>query len=325
MNKKLLALSCVLSVGASGLVACGGTTTMDAGTDTGTGTVDTGGTPVDAPATGCTGTDGLPCLTINRGNPPDMACTPTAPTGAARDVSFRLVKRGLTTTPIAGPFEVWTTNVLGTDCAGSADCLELTAGADGMVNGSIPADWYAYRVPVNAGAMTFATVGYNRPSETASANDVTAIDASIFATAIGLIRMGISRDMADGIVIGDMADCDGEGLNGTTVRFFRNNGTEEMLGTAATDMGLAYRAGGALPNPMLRSTDDSGGYAAANVPLGDGLINVVTYGTLTAGGAREPIGCEVVSLGAGVVTILSLGPLRSDYEAGSYCATLVTP
>lgn len=320
MNTKLLALNCVVALGA--LTACGGTATPDGGVDTGSTTMeDTGGVMVDAPGA-CLGTDGLPCLAITGGDPANMACTPTAPTGPARDVTFRLVKRGLSTTPIAGPFEIWRTNVLGATCAGNPDCTELTAGADGTVMGNIPEDWYAYRSPRNEAAMTFDTVGYNRPSSTGSNNDITAIDATIFSAAIVAIRMGIARDLADGIITGDVADCDGEGVSGATVRFFRNDGTEEMVGTGPNDMGVAYRAGGALPSARLTTTDNSGGYAAANVPIGDGLINVVSYGTLTAGGTREVIGCEQVSVGAGVVTILSLGPARSDYPAGSFCATM---
>jgi hypothetical protein len=325
MNRKLLALSCVLSVGASGLVACGGTTTMDAGTDTGTEMVDTGGTPVDAPS--ACGTDGLPCLAINRTrDPANMACTPTAPTGADRAITFNLIKRGASSAAIAGDFEIWTNNTLGATCAGDSNCVALTAAADGNVMGTVPGSWYAYRVPQNAAAGTFPTVGYNRAPAAAGGTDtITALEVAILTTALGGIRMGISRDLADGIILGDMADCDGEGLAGVTTRLFRNDGTEVAPGTAATDMGLAYRAGGVFPVATLRTTDESGGYAAANVPLGDGIINIVTYGTLAAGGDREVIGCEQVSVGMGVVTILSLGPLRSDYPAGSYCEGLVTP
>lgn len=322
MNKKLLALSCMLSVGSAGvLVACGPAAMTDAGTDTGT--VEDTSMPIDAP-TGCVGTDGLPCLGINRArDPANMACTPTAPTGADRAITFNLIKRGATSAPIAGDFEIWTNNTLGATCAGDSNCILLTAAADGNVMGTVPGSWYAYRVPQNAAAGTFPTVGYNRaPSAAGGTDTVTAIEVAILTTALGGIRMGISRDLADGIILGDMADCDGEGLAGVTTRLFRNDGTEVAPGTAATDMGLAYRAGGVFPVATLRTTDESGGYAAANVPLGDGIINIVTYGTLAAGGDREVIGCEQVSVGMGVVTILSLGPLRSDYPAGSYCAGL---
>lgn len=299
--KKLLGLSAVLM-----LAACGG----GGGTDA--------PAPVDTPPSGC-GTDGLPCLAID-GGAPDLACTPTAPTGAARDLNFRLVSRGTSTTPISGPFEIWTNNVIGATCAGDSNCIALTADATGMAMGNVPGNWYAYRVPANATEMTFETVGYNRPpGAMGETDDITAIDATIFNTAIMLIRMGLTRDTADAILLGDMGDCDGEGMSGVTVRFFTSAGTELTPGTGPTDMGVAYRAGGALPNARLTTTDTSGGYAAANVPVGDGTVYVVTYGTRMMGGTREVIGCESVSVSPGAITIISLGPARSDYAAGSVC------
>jgi hypothetical protein len=191
--------------------------------------------------------------------------------------------------------------------------------------GTVPGGWYAYRVPANATAMTFETVGYNRPPADMGGTDtITAIDATIFNTAITLVRMGLSRDMADAILLGDVGDCDGEGMSGVTVRLFDGMGTELLPGTMPTDMGLAYRAGGSLPNSRLRTTDTSGGYAAANVPVGTGTVYVVAYGTEMMGGAREVIACESVSVSAGAITIISLGPARSDYATGSFC-DMMTP
>jgi hypothetical protein len=311
--KKLLGLGCVLMLG-----ACGGGT---GGTDAPAPVDSPSGT--DAPGA-CVGSDGLPCLAIEGGDE-NLACDETAPSGADRDINFRLVSRGTSTRPIAGPFEIWTNNTLGADCAADPDnCFELTAGADGMAMGTVPGNWYAYRAPANAGAMTFETVGYNRPPAAAGGtDDITAIDATIFNTAIMLIRSGLTRDMADAILLGDQSDCDGEGMSGVTVRFFTAAGTELTSGTGPTDMGVAYRAGGALPSSRLTTTDTSGGYAAANVPVGDGVVYVVTYGTTENGGERGIIGCESVSVSPGAITIISLGPARTDYEAGTLCATMV--
>lgn len=310
--KKLLGLGCVLVLG-----ACGG---GSGGTDA--------PAPVDSPVASdapgaCTGSDGLPCLAIEGGDE-NLVCDSTAPSGADRDINFRLVSRGTSTRAIAGTFEVWTNNAIGTDCATDANCIALTAGADGMAMGTVPGNWYAYRAAANAGAMTFETVGYNRPPSAAGGtDDITAIDATIFNTAIMLIRSGLTRDMADAILLGDQSDCDGEGMSGVTVRFFTSDGTELTSGTGPTDMGVAYRAGGALPSSRLTTTDTSGGYAAANVPVGDGTVYVVTYGTTENGGARGVIGCESVSVSPGAITIISLGPARSDYAAGSLCETMV--
>lgn len=314
--KKLLGLGCVLM-----LAACGG----DGGTDSGTPLDTPGGTdtPSGEDAGGGCGTDGLDCLETETGAP-DFTCTPTAPTGEDRTITFRLVSRGTSTTPFMGSFEVWTNNSIGADCAAAAtDCQAFTTAADGTVMGTVPGNWYAYRAAASATARTFETVGYNRqPAAAGGTDDITAIDTTIFNVAITSIRTGLTRDTADAILIGDMADCMGDGLAGVTVRFFDSAGTELLSGTGPTDMGVAYRVGGALPSARLRTTDTSGGYAAANVPVGDGTVNVVTYGTMMMGGAREVIGCEQVSVSAGAITVLSLGPSRSDYTAGSFCATM---
>jgi len=326
MNTKLLAMNCALALT---LVACGDDPGTDAGTDTNVEVTDTGGVEVDAPvATGC-GTDGLRCLTIGTDHmgTPNMACLgqETAPMGDDREISFNLVKRGTATTDIAGPFEIWTSNVIGASCAAaSADCIAVDEVTGGNAMATVSGGWYAYRAAANAAANTFATVGYNRPPAAAGGTDtITTIDAGVFSAAINLIRMGLARDIEDGILLGDAADCDGASLEGVTVRIFNNAGTELAPGTEPNDMGLAYRSDGALPAPRFTTTDESGGYAAANVPIpADDLVNVVTYGTLAEGEARRVIGCEQVSVAANVVTILSLGPSRMDYPVGSVCAMM---
>lgn len=332
MDSKLLAFGCVTALG---LVACNppapvtdtGVPQDTSGTDVGE-PEDTGGT--DGGSGGC-GADGLACLTVDDGMPADMAClgTVTAPTDTTeREITFRLVARGLSETVMSGDFEIYPDNIVAESCTG--DCIELTAGADGMVMGTVPGTWYAYRAPANPGPTpgmhaTFETVGFNRPPAAAGGTDtITAIEVGIFSAALGAIRTGLVRDMDDGVITGDIADCDGAGLNGVTTRLFLNDGTEVLPGTEAEDMGLGYRRNGALPAPSLRTTDDSGGYAYANVPIpADGTINLVSYGTLEEGGERVVIGCENVAVGANVLTVLSAGPLRSDYPTGSYCATLM--
>jgi hypothetical protein len=327
MNTKLLAMNCALALT---LVACGGDDPeVDAGTDTGGEVTDTGGVEVDAPvAAGC-GTDGLRCLTIGADHmgTPNMACLgqETAPMGDDREISFNLIKRGLSSTDITGPVEIWTNNIIGADCAAAGDdcfVLDETMAANAM--GTVSGGWYAYSADANATANTFATVGYNRPPAAAGGTDtITTIDAAVFASAINLIRSGLARDVEDGILLGDAADCDGEALEGVTSKIFDNTGTELAPGTAPNDMGLAYRSDGALPNPSFLTTDESGGYAAANIPIpSDGIVNVVIYGTLEEGGDRQVIGCEQVSVAPNVVTILSLGPSRMDYPAGSVCAMM---
>lgn len=329
MNTKLLAMNCALALS---LVACGDPDPdTDAGTDTGGEMTDTGGVETDAPvASGC-GTDGLRCLTIGNDHmgTPNMAClgSETAPAGDDREISFNLVKRGLSTVNITGPFELWHTNVIGASCAAAgADCevIDETEAANAMA--TVGGSWYAYRAAANATANTFATVGYNRPPAEAGGTDtITTIDAAVFASAINLIRSGLARDVEDGILLGDAADCDGAALEGVTSKLFGNDGVEIAPGTQPNDMGLAYRSDGALPNPAFLTTDESGGYAAANVPIpSDGLVNVVIYGTLAEGEDRRVIGCEQVSVEPNVVTILSLGPSRSDYPAGSFCEMITS-
>lgn len=289
------------------------------GTDTGPGT--------DAPvATGCLGSDGLPCLTIGSASanmPANMACSPTEPAaGTASSRTLRLVSFGTSTTPIPnGAFEVWTNNAVGTDCAASSDCMALMSGGDGTVSVTLDDSFYAYLVPQNAMAMTYRAIGYNRTAEASGTNDVVAIPSALFMTAIGLIRSGFMADPADGILTGDVSDCDGEAVRGATIRIFDSAGAEiDMSDTGALTPGLAYRRDGVLPSASLTTTDYSGGYAAGNLPiLADPRVAVVAYGTTTEGGARDIIGCEEVVIGTNAITILSFGPYRSDYGTGNLC------
>lgn len=281
------------------------------------------------------GSDGLPILTVGPAAAPvpaNLDCPTRAEPapGTASPRTFRLISRGTATADIPnGDFEIWPTNSVGADCAAAGtDCIALTSGADATVMGTIEGDFYAYRVPENSTAMTYQAIGYNFFPDGDGENEITTIPVAIFRAAISLIRPGMMADPADGILTGDVTDCDGEGMRGVTIRLFDSTGAEIVDGTGATDPGHAYRRGGSLPDTLARlpTTDDSGGYAAGNLPiLTDPRIAVVAYGAAAPGGDRVIIGCEQVTIGTNAITILSFGPYRSDYEAGNLCEDHAPP
>jgi hypothetical protein len=291
--------------------------------------------PPDAP-TICAqcGSDGLPILTVGSTADPmpaNMDCPTRAepPAGTASTRTFRLISRGTSTADIPnGDFEIWPSNAVGGDCAAAgAECIALTSGADALVTASLEGDFYAYRVPQNSAAMTYTAIGYNFSPDGDGENEITTIPVAIFSAAITLIRSGMMADPADGILTGDVTDCDGEGMRGVTVRLFDSAGAEIVDGTGPLDPGHAYRANGSLPSRMLPTTDYSGGYASGNLPIiaADPRIAVVAYGTAAPGGEREIIGCEEVTIGTNAITILSFGPYRSDYAAGNLCLAHAPP
>ncbi len=295
------------------------------GTDSGPSGTDTGPVGTDAPPTGCTDSTGLPCLAVGSATanmPADMACTPSEPAaGTASDRTLRLVSFGTSTTPIPnGAFEIWPGNAVGATCT-APDCVALMSGTDSTVTTSLDDGYFAYRVPQNGAAMTYTAIGYNRSPEASGNTDIVTIPSSLFMTAIGLIRSGFMADPADGILTGDVTDCDGEAVRGATIRIFDSAGAEiDMSDTGALTPGLAYRRDGVLPSASLTTTDYSGGYAAGNLPiLADPRVAVVAYGTTEMGGTRDIIGCEEVVIGTNAITILSFGPYRSDYPAGNLC------
>ncbi len=302
------------------LAGCG--SNSNPGTDAGT--PDLGQVDANLPMT-CVGEDGTtPCVVTGSVSEPieaDLTCL-----GARRELAGDVAERtlqltafGATLTPIAnGTFEVWPTNVVGTDCGSAAGCVTLTSDAVGLATTSLDWSYFAYHVPANAAAATVETFGYNwLPANVGEISDVQATTVALRDTAIPLVRAGFTLDASKGIVAGAVFDCQYHYLHGVTLRVAVAGSYVDFAGTGATDAGLAYRADALLPDLSLRTSDFSGAFAAANLPTG--MARVEAYGVRTMGSSVTLLGCEEVSLHAGAVTIVNVGPLRNDYPVGNGC------
>ena len=296
------------------LAACGGSgTTNDAGTSPGdTGVVNGDSGPPPPP----------PTLSVAMGAI-DLSChgTSTAPTGGA-DVTFTGHVYDFQTgtgsdVPTIG-VDVFPDNLVADTCAGT--CVTGTTDLMGQLSITAPGGgWFAYRVAAGTGAGTVPvlTIGYNRTAPTAAS----VVDLpSVSSSTIGLIPSLFARQRVPGtgIVSGEFGDCTGASIQDATLRVFQG-ATELVTGPAPTDFFVGYFRN-SLPSSAQRRTSADGLFAAANIPVMAEPIRVELWGVMADGQAPSLVGCEEARVFANGVTIISLGPLRSDYPLGSGCA-----
>jgi hypothetical protein len=125
------------------------------------------------------------------------------------------------------------------------------------------------------------------------------------------------------IIAGEVQDCTGDPVRGSVVRLFRADGTEILNGTEAADPHIAYFDGLENPDNSSFYTQVDGLYATANITApatGFETIRVEAWGRRNAGDAIELLGCEAVGIYENGVSIVNIGPLRSDYPSGHPCA-----
>jgi hypothetical protein len=124
-----------------------------------------------------------------------------------------------------------------------------------------------------------------------------------------------------GAISGQAADCNGHAMANAEARVF--HGATQVVNGPACDQTSPRITGleGTAPTSRHPGLTGSGGtFVGANVPVGDDY-HVELWGVTTAGSAPRLIGCEEGRVVAGGITVLTIGPLRSDYVAGSACAT----
>ncbi len=280
-----------------GLWACGSSSNPPPPTDGGGMMTDGGGmTTLPPPVTG------------------DWSCvgSRTAPAdGAPVAMAGRLYFFGGTDPVPGATVHVFDDNVVTDDCGGT--CEEVTSGADGVATMNVGTDgWFAYRVLAGAGMgnQPVLTIGYNRRG-TAMA-DIPVVGSTI----LGLLPtlFGRTRTAGTASASGSVADCAGATAANVELRVFVD-GMRLMNAPASDRSGffLGYLTG-ASPARNPYTTMD-GTFASANAPAGN--VRVEAWGRMSeTETSLTMIGCEAGRLFTDGVTIMAIGPLRSDAPAG---------
>lgn len=214
--------------------------------------------------------------------------------------------------------DVFSDNTLTPTCD-PPNCTTYSTDANGIISPTIPAGaWFAFRVYESG--QTAQVSAFNQPW-ISTAGETLAVVPVFAPSTISLVGDLIGRTYDPsrfGSMSGRAVDCAGRALSRVRVRVFID-GSEVITGplgdrSAATVTGLE----GTAPT-RTGLTGASGNFVGANIiPSTD--CRVETWGVLTDGAAQELIGCSEASVQRGEITITLVGPLRSDYPAGSGCA-----
>ena len=300
-------------------VGCNNAPTTTPGNDAGGGN-DAGTTP-DGGGGNDAGAPPRPALTVASPNTLDMSCagTATRPAGGA-DVSAQIVvTEFISPNPATAStdIEIYTDDVVTGTCTGS--CVAATTDASGHATVMAPAGgWVGLHIP--AGQTASAEVlAYNQVWPATAGADFPTYSFSMQTVNLVATLLGrtLQSDTA-GAISGQVSDCMGHNIQNAHPRVF--HGTEEIVtGTGNTSPRITGLEGTSPTRAPYYLTGMGGTFVGANVPAGDDY-HVEIWGTTTAGGDEELIGCEEGRVVAGAITVLVIGPLRSDYEAGSACA-----
>jgi hypothetical protein len=221
-------------------------------------------------------------------------------------------------------------NVIEDTC--TAPCQEVMSSMDfGRATVTARAGgWYAYRVFARPGP-TFSTqvvdsAQYNEQAPAAAGGSIDANAVSEQTVRLIPTVFGYTRLPGTTLLAGTVQDCAEEPVRGATFRVY-DGATMIMEGALATDTHFAYFNGMETPDADARFTNVDGLYSGVNVPLatsGSNLLRVEAWGRISDGDPEEGVrvGCEAIRVLPDAVTIVNLGPTRSDYPAGHPCAGL---
>lgn len=309
MDKRLV-LSCLVAI----CVGCGGTTTP---TDSGTTPGNDGGS-VDM------GMAGSPVLAVASPNTIDLSClgTATVPAGGADTTATVAITEYVSMGAVADTTVELYTNDDPTGTCASPDCVMGTTDSMGHVDLVAPAGgWVALHILPSAG--TAEVLAYNQDWPTAAG--MTFGSYAFSSSSISLVSSLLGRTFQTataGAISGQVNDCMSHNVANAEARVF--HGTTQVVTGPSSDR-TSPRINGLQGTNPTRSglTGDGGTFVGANVPVGDDY-HVEIWGTQTAGGTAELIGCEEGRVVAGAITVLVIGPLRSDYPAGSACDMAAT-
>lgn len=191
----------------------------------------------------------------------------------------------------------------------------LTTDASGNVSVTAPeGGWYAYRVFPNemgsASTNIQDSVQINEPVPTGDTSDAN----SVSEATLGLIPVVLGFSAADdtALIAGTVQDCAEDPVYGAVVRMYDASGALIEETPAATTPKYRYFDGDNFPSPDNQWTHVDGLYAAGNIPVpaGGTTITVEVWGELD--GEFQVIGCEEVPALQNAISIINVGPLRSD-------------
>jgi hypothetical protein len=289
--------------------------------DGGTGGEDDAGTAPSLPVL-TTGTIDAPTS-----GSPNLAClgTATQPTpGAPVDVTLELRDFEMDF-PVSNT-RVWffRDNEIGESCDAPV-CTELMTDSSGNAIVSAPASgWYAYRVFPRMGATAGMTViGSMQLNEPAPAAAGSVVANAVSQGTINLIPavLGIGRQPGTAVLAGTVMDCDETPVYGAIIRLFDGD-TEITQGELATEPQYRYFDGDSFPSDSQPHTHVDGLYVGVQIPPPSttGSLRIEAWGRPTEADAPRRIGCEATRALADEVTIINIGPERSDYPVGHPCA-----
>ncbi len=303
------------------LSACGGSgpSTHDAAFAPDTNGLDAGPTPSALPAP----TQGIGTT------PAALSCigSATAPVGGSlipltmRMLSFGQDDRASDTRVCFCPDNVLSPEAIaGTGCG---SCQDATSNAMGEISVMAQAGgWYAYRVFAHAGVTSRTTfLDSAQVNETAPASAGGTIDgnavSALTANTIPAAEL-ISRTSGSTTIAGRTLDCDGP-IRGAVIRAFHADGTEILEGVNVGDPHYRFFNGTESPDANATFTAGDGLYIVANVvPASVGeLVRVETWANVD--GVDAPVGCEAISIFPDGISIINVGPGRSDYPTGHPC------
>lgn len=219
--------------------------------------------------------------------------------------------------------EVWlfTDNVILDTCA-APGCQMFTTDSMGDASVMIPAGgWYAYRVLAKEGetrgTTVFSVFQYNEPAPASAGGAVEG--NSVSGSTIELIPalLGITREPGRAIVSGRIQDCNENYVENAIVRLYDPDGNEVTDGTLASQPHRHYFNGNPdsnLPNQEETDSNVDGLYVVVQVPIVDERpYRVEAWANLD--GEVQRVGCEAARIFPDAVTILNIGPERSDAVA----------
>jgi len=321
MNKRL-AILCALAIG----VGCGGGTSSN---DAGNGGDDTGGGGNDAGAdndAACVAGDGgvptYPALAVPTGDTLDLSCRghATVPAGGAATMGTLTVHELLSaSTPITSTnIDIWTNDMIGTGACAAPNCMtEMTDAMNGVtpIFSAPLGAWLAFHMQTSS--ATAEVLAYNMPwNPTMGTMTTDGVAMSTIGTTSALLGRTYSTTL--GAISGQVSDCMGNALANAEARVYM--GTTRIMSGPSCDRMSPRITGIEVPTPTRNTlTGPAGQFVGADVPPADNY-RVEIWGMQPGMSAAQLIGCEEGRVVAGGITILSIGPLRSDYAAGSGCA-----
>ncbi len=259
----------------------------------------------------------------------DFSClgSATAPPATGTDVTFtvRVDAFGEVTIPENMRFvsslavQFFPDNVVPADpgCTGTCQMLTTDGTGSAMVT-DVGGSWYAYRIPAGMGTLNGTSVEfvdvvqYNEAAPTAPGtaglNAVTRERQDFFIS-----LLGVTRTDGTAVVTGTAVDCMGRPISNARVRAFNADGAITLTSMNTGVPREFYFTGSQIPLGTARDTAADGLYGAANLPVAtDRQVRIEIWGSLEAGAAPVMLGCEQVQVNANGLTLLNVGPDRSD-------------